>query len=95
MLAVVTILGVISAAGIFIYVQSFEDTQENACYVIREDIALQVRLWHRNKGAWPQSNLSDIGADPSYFPDGLPTSPIDGSAYSLDPDTHEVIGPSN
>jgi hypothetical protein len=36
--------------------------------------------------------LSDIGADPDYFPDGLPTCPSTGAAYRLDPVTHRVVG---
>jgi len=44
------------------------------------------------KGAWPANDLSDIGADSNYFPDGTPTCPVSGQPYRLDPTTHRVIG---
>ena len=37
-------------------------------------------------------NLSDIGANSSYFPDGLPICPVDGSSYSIDTTTLRVNG---
>jgi len=39
------------------------------------DIELQVKLWKRNKSSYPAANLSDIGADVSYFPGSLPVCP--------------------
>ena len=36
--------------------------------------------------------LSDIGADPNYFPDGLPTCPVSGQPYRLDPTTDRLVG---
>jgi hypothetical protein len=42
------------------------------------------------KGAWPALDLTDIGADVNYFPGGLPTNPVDGSAYTVNATTHHV-----
>ena len=50
------------------------------------------QLWYRNKSAWPAANLADIGADMAYFPEGLPTCPVDGSAYTFDTSTHRATG---
>jgi hypothetical protein len=49
-----------------------------------------VERWYVEKGTWPANNLSDIGADLNYFPDGLPANPLDGSAYTLNATTHRV-----
>jgi general secretion pathway protein G len=46
--------------------------------------------WYIEKGSWPKDDLSDLAADPAYLPGGLPTSPISGSAYKLNPKTHRV-----
>jgi hypothetical protein len=46
--------------------------------------------YYIDNNAWPATNLSDIGANVNYFPDGLPTNPIDGTAYSLNTTTHRV-----
>ena len=32
------------------------------------EIELQVKLWRRNNGTYPAANLSNIGANTTYFP---------------------------
>ena len=49
-----------------------------------------VERWYVEKGTWPANNLSDIGADTNYFPDGIPANPTGGAAYSLNATTHRV-----
>jgi len=68
---------------------------KNACSTNRGDIELQVKLWHRNHGSYPLANLSDVGADPTYFPQGLPTCPVDGTSYTIDTTTGLVVGHSH
>jgi prepilin-type N-terminal cleavage/methylation domain-containing protein len=63
-----------------------------ACWSNKGEIELQVRLWYRNKASYPAANLSDIGADTAYFPQGLPTCPVDGTAYTIDTTTGKVTG---
>lgn len=92
LLAVALILGLLATAAISHYGQSVADARKNACYVIKGEIGVQVERWRRRKGAYPAANLSDIGADPEYFPDGLPVDPVDGSPYTIDPATGEVVG---
>jgi hypothetical protein len=67
-------------------------SKKSACYTNQGDIELQVKLWKRNLGSYPLANLSNIGADADYFPGGLPTCPVDGSAYTIDTTTGLVIG---
>ena len=40
-----------------------------------------VERFYVDNNAWPANDLSDIGANVNYFPDGVPTNPVDGSAY--------------
>lgn len=54
----------------------------------------QVERWYLENDAWPEDDLSDIGADLNYFPEGLPVNPVDGSSYELDPNTHRVLLPA-
>ena len=49
-----------------------------------------VERWYVEKGTWPAVNLSDIGADANYFPDGVPVNPTNGAAYTLNATTHRV-----
>lgn len=63
-----------------------------ACEVNRRNLEVQTRLWYRTKGTWPATNLSDLGGNTSFLPEGLPACPVDGSAYALDSATHRITG---
>jgi general secretion pathway protein G len=92
LLAVVTILGII-AALIVPRVTSGTDTAKiKTCDHNHTEINITVEQYFMNTGNWPANDLSDIGADINYFPDGLPTCPVTGAAYRLDPTTHRVVG---
>ncbi len=92
MLAVVTILGILAAVVVAGFSAADSDARVQACYVNKGNIELQARLWFRNYGTWPATDLSNIGADSGYFPDGLPTCPVDQNGYTLDAATHNVVG---
>lgn len=92
LLAVITILGILSGIVMYRVFLSRDTTSRNACYVLKGQIELQTQLWYRHHGSWPATDLSDIGADTDYFPEGLPSCPVDGSSYSIDATTHHVIG---
>jgi len=79
----------VSVSQIF---RSADGAKQNSCYVNKEEIAVQAQLWYRNKGDWPAADLSDIAADADYFPDGLPQCPVDGTDYTFDQNTQEVVG---
>jgi general secretion pathway protein G len=92
LLAVVTILGII-AALIVPRVTSGTDTAKiKTCDHNHTEINITVEQYFMNTGNWPANDLSDIGTDINYFPDGLPTCPVTGASYRLDPTTHRVIG---
>ena len=92
MLIVIVILGVLAAVIVPRFTVSAAEAKNNACARIKAQINTMVELWYFRKGKWPKANLSDIGADPEYFPEGIPTCPVDGSKYKLDPVTHRVKG---
>lgn len=90
LLAVVTILGIIAA----IIVPRVTVSSDNAKQKVRDHhkatINAAVERYYVNEGSWPADNLNDIGADPNYFPDGIPVDPVSGSAYTLNSTTHRV-----
>ena len=92
LIVAVIILGVIACVVIPRLAENSFDSKSSACYINKRDIEVQAELWYRNKGSWPAQNLSDIGADTAYFPDGLRLCPVDGSGYTLDGTTHRVTG---
>jgi prepilin-type N-terminal cleavage/methylation domain-containing protein len=90
LLAVVTILGIIAA----IIVPRVTVSSATAKTKVRDHhkatINAAVERFYIDNGTWPANDLSDIGANVNYFPDGLPTNPIDGTGYSLNATTHRV-----
>ena len=49
-----------------------------------------VERFHDEHGTWPAADLKEIAADAARFPDGLPTNPVSGGPFRLNPKTHEV-----
>ncbi len=90
LLAVVTILGIIVAIIVPRIALSNDTAKAKANAHNKATINSAVERWYVVKGAWPVANLSDISADANYFPEGIPTNPIDGSAYTLNNTTHRV-----
>ena len=90
LLAVVTILGIIAAIIVPRVTVSSDTAKQKVNAHNKATINAAVERWYIEKGTWPASDLTDIGADTSYFPDGIPSNPIDSSAYSLNVTTHRV-----
>src|SRR5688500_11519671 len=84
MLAVAAVLGV--AAGIIVprLTGGSAASKKAACETLQGNIEIQAEMWRQNTGAWPATNLSNIGANLSYFPEGVPACPVDGMAYTID-----------
>jgi prepilin-type N-terminal cleavage/methylation domain-containing protein len=91
LLAVVTILGIIAAIIVPRVTVSSDTAKQKVNAHNKATINAAVERWYIEKGTWPADTLIDIGADPNYFPDGIPTNPVNGSSYSLDATTHRVL----
>ena len=89
-LAVITILAIIAVMVIPRIAETLSAAREKSRAQNRTDIDLAVERWYFEKGTWPADNLSDIGADTTYFPNGFPINPTNGTAYTLDSTTHRV-----
>ena len=92
LLLTVALVGIVAVAALARYGTVVPDSKKHACEVYKGNIEVQCQLWYRNKGAMPAANLSDIGGDVSYFPEGLPQCPVDGSTFTFDPATQKVPG---
>ncbi len=92
LIAVVTILGVIAALVVPRVISNLDVAKEKTCNHNRTEINITVERYYIHHNAWPANDLSDIGADKDYFPDGLPNCPVSGQPYRLDETTHRVVG---
>ena len=90
LLAVVTILGIIAAIIVPRVAVSSDTAKTKVMSHHKATINAAVERWYIEKGTWPANDLSDIGADANYFPDGIPVNPVDSSAYTLNATTHHV-----
>ncbi len=95
MIAVIAILGLVAAVIVPRVAGRNETADIAACHVFKGDIEIQAELWNHNTGSWPAANLAAIGADIAYFPEGLPTCPVDGTVYTIDATTGRVVGHSH
>lgn len=95
LLIVVVILGILAAVVIPRFTVSAAEAKANACAQNVANINTQVERWYFEEGSWPANDLSDIEADVDYFPDGIPTCPVDGSDYALSATTHRITGHSH
>lgn len=92
LMGVLSILALLVAVVVPRVVGSDERSKVAACKTHKGNIEVQAELWLQNTGSWPAANLTDIGADQAYFPQGLPVCPLDGSPYSIDATTGRVSG---
>jgi prepilin-type N-terminal cleavage/methylation domain-containing protein len=92
LLIVVVILGILAAIMIPRFTVSAADAKKNSCAQNIASINTQVERWYFEKGSWPKDDLSDVGADTTYFPTGIAKCPVDGSDYAINASTHRVSG---
>jgi prepilin-type N-terminal cleavage/methylation domain-containing protein len=84
LMATVAILAVLAAMIVSRVAGHRDSAYRNTCHAQKGEIELEVQRWRTNTGSYPAANLSDIGADTDYFPEGLPICPVDGTTYTID-----------
>jgi prepilin-type N-terminal cleavage/methylation domain-containing protein len=84
LVAALTIIAILSTIGCPNATLGQAKSKIAACEAHQGNIEIQAELWRHNMGSWPAANLSNVGGNVSYFPQGLPTCPVDGSAYAID-----------
>ncbi|TWT89916.1 Type II secretion system protein G precursor [Pseudobythopirellula maris] len=92
LMAVVVVLGVLAAIIVPRVSIHVDNSQATVCHVNKRLVESQAHLWWFHNDEFPLSDLSDIEVDPDYFPEGIPTCPIDGTSYTIDTNTGLVNG---
>lgn len=67
-------------------------TKKVACRANVNIINTSVEMWHIEKGTWPKEDMSDIGRDRFYFPNGIPKCPVNNTPYRIDPFLKRIVG---
>jgi general secretion pathway protein G len=89
----VAVLGIVGMMGAAVAPRI---TRPSECWQVQVDehfrasIGTAVERYYVETGRWPATDLSDLGNDAAYFPDGIPANPLTGKTYRLNPDTYRV-----
>ncbi|QDV81462.1 prepilin-type N-terminal cleavage/methylation domain-containing protein [Stieleria sp.] len=92
LLAALAVMGVIAIAIVPRISGGARQANDSSCQLRKAVIEVQVSLWRRETGRWPMGDLSDIGSNVRYFPDGLLRCPVDSTRYTIDESTGRVNG---
>jgi general secretion pathway protein G len=92
LLLVVTLIGILASIVVSRVSSNTDFAKNRACFHNRANLNSTIERWYVEQGDWPAADLSDIGADPTYFPSGISVCPVTGSAYTLDVATQRVDG---
>ena len=90
---VVILISILAAIVIPRFVISSKRAKVQSCEMNRSIINTQVESYYFSENTWPQDSLADIRTNINYFPDGVPTCPIDETSYVVVPSpVHRVSG---
>lgn len=89
LLAVVTILGIIAAIIVPRVTTSSDNAKTQVNAHNKGTINSAIERYYIENGSWPSADLNELDVV-AYFPDGIPTNPVDNSAYTMNTTTHRV-----
>jgi general secretion pathway protein G len=80
---VVMLISILAAIVIPRFTVSAKRAKVQACEMNRAIINKQVEAYYFVEATWPVDALDDIKTNDNYFPDGIPTCPVDATSYVL------------
>ena len=90
---IVVMISILAAIVIPRITMSSKRAKVQACEMNRSIINTQVEVYYFTEGTWPMDDLYDVKSNASYFPDGIPTCPLNGESYVMKPSPfHRVSG---
>ena len=82
---VVILISILAAIVIPRFAISTKTAKVQSCEMNRAIINKGVETFFFVEATWPEDSLADIKLNNSYFPDGIPTCPVDLTSYELAP----------
>jgi general secretion pathway protein G len=93
-LLIVVILGIIAAIAIPRLMASKAEAQKESCKSNLANLNTAIEKYYFDNSAWPAAITAAAGLNSTYLPDGIPTCPKDGDAYTIDGTTHRASCPN-
>jgi len=90
LLAVVTLLGILVVIVLTRIAESTNAAKEVSCITSVSQINSALERFAVSTGSFA-TTIADVDTI-DYFPGKIPTCPVDGSAYTINPTTHRVEG---
>ena len=88
---IVVLISILAAIVIPRFSISAQRAKVQSCEMNRAIVNKQVESFYFMEGTWPIDSLTDIRTNNNYFPDGIPTCPVDLTSYRLAPSpSHRV-----
>ncbi len=84
-LLIVILISILAAIIIPRFTIGSARAKVQSCEMNRSIINTMVETYYFTEGTWPVVDLSDIKTNDNYFPDGIPTCPVDQTSYYLAP----------
>ncbi|MEW6203090.1 MAG: prepilin-type N-terminal cleavage/methylation domain-containing protein [bacterium] len=82
-LLIVILISILAAIIIPRFSIGSQRAKVQACEMNRSIINTSVETYFFTEGTWPAIDLADIKTNSNYFPDGIPTCPVDQTSYEL------------
>ncbi len=80
---VVILISILAAIVIPRYSITTKLAKVQACEMQRAIINKQIEQYYFVEATWPADDLSDIKTNTKFFPDGVPTCPLDMTSYRM------------
>ena len=87
---VVVLIAIIASVIVARVADSTDSAKCRTCQHNRVELNAAIERYGVENGAYPTA-LSDLNV-PAYFPQGIPTCPVSGAAYSMNTTTYRIDG---
>ncbi len=80
---IVILISILAAIVIPRFSVGAKKAKVQSCEMNRSIINTMVETYYITESTWPDLNMFDIKSNVNYFPDGIPTCPVDLTSYYL------------
>ncbi len=80
-LLIIILISILAAIIIPRFTIGSKQAKIQSCEMNRSIINTMIETYYFTEGTWPADDLSDIKGNVGYFPDGIPTCPVDQTSY--------------
>ena len=80
---IVILISILAAIVIPRFLVGTKRARVQSCEMNRAIINKQVETYFFIEATWPMDEMDDIKTNENYFPDGIPTCPVDETSYML------------